>query len=204
MERREELRLEHSWTLGSLFPLVSFMVLTMAWGTLNRPDPLVFLAGFLLTLLAVVFLGAVALVVWSNPPEKRASLWIVFVPAFLLAVPVGLLIVEILESSYGMFGGLAFMVGMGMVLLVVAPLHGVFLVVGLVVRKKTATWVGDRVAQFSGLATGGMFSVAGLIMLATLRRQEHLARTAHETPALPLVVVVSCLLLWVLWVRRGR
>lgn len=176
----------------------------MAWGMLNRPDPSTVVAGLLLTLLGLVFVGAVVLVVWSNPPDKRASLWAVFLPAVVLAVPVGLLIVEILESSYGMFGAFAFIVGMGTVLLVVVPLHAIFLVVGLVVRKKSAAWIGDRVAQFSGIATGGMFSVAGLIMLFTLERQEHLARTAHETPGLPLVLGLLAVLVLVFWVRRSR
>ncbi len=103
-----------------------------------------------------------------------------------------------------MFGFFAFLMGMGLVLMVVAPVYLILLIVAFIVRRTGRPRGGDRVAQFAGLAAGGGFATAGVMMLFTLRRQEELARQAHDTPGVGLAVLLLVVLLAVLMLRRGR
>ncbi len=186
------------------FPAMAFLLLTFAWASLNNPVPRVGWAGFLLVLLAVLTGAAVWTVVHVHRDENRRWLPAVLLPAGLIAVPLGMILLDLLEEMYGFLGELAFMVGMGVVLLVVAPVYLVLLLVAFIVRRTGRPRGGDRIAQFAGLVTGGGFATAGILMLFTLRRQEELARQANEAPGLGLVVLLCAVLFVVLALRRAR
>jgi MFS family permease len=200
--QKESERAEYVWALALLFPVIAFFLFAFAWMFLNSPHPAVFPAGSFLVLLLLVSAGAVALVVWTHPPARRRSLWQVFVPAAVVAIPLGLALLAVVEDMYGTFGVIAFFYFMSIVLAVAVPLHGGMLIAAFIVRKKASLWTGDRMALGSGLATGGVFSVTGVLMLFSLDRQAQLAREAHEVPGLPVLVLLLVLILGVVLARR--
>lgn len=193
-----------TWAMALVFPATAFLLLTFAWGFLNNRSPEVGWAGFLLVLLAVLTIGAVWTVVYVHPDEHRRWLPAVLLPAGLVAVPLGMFLLSMLEDLYGMFGLLAFLITMGVVLLVVAPIYLILLLVAFIVRRTGRPRGGDRIAQVAGLITGGGFATAGILMLFTLRRQEELARQAHEAPGLGIMVLLFGVLFVVLVLRRAR
>lgn len=192
-----------AWSLALLFPPLTLIFLTIAWSFLNDSSPQMGWAGFVLVLLAMLTGGAVWSVVHTHPGEHRRWVPTVVLPALLVAVPMGLFLLAILEDMYGTFGFLGIMLGMGLVLTPVAPAYLFLLVVAFIMRRTGTGRGGDRIAQVAGLGAGGGFATAGILMLFTLRRQEELAREAH-TPALGLVGLLLVVLLTVLMLRRGR
>lgn len=155
-------------------------------------------------MLAFLSAGAVWSVVYTHPGDQRKWSLAIILPAVVVALPLGLFVLQTLEEMYGIFGFLSFMFGAGFVVLVFVPVYLVLLAAALVVRLTGRTRVGDRIAQFAGLVTGGGFAVAGVLMLFTLRRQEELARQAHETPGLGLVALLLVVLSAMVLLRRGR
>lgn len=192
-----------AWAMALLFPPLTLILLTIAWSFLNNSSPQVGWAGFVLVLLALLAVGAVWSVVHTHPDEHRRWVPAVVLPALLVAVPVGLFLLAIMEDMYGTFGFLGIMLGMGLVLTPVAPAYLLLLIVAFIMRRTGTQRGGDRIAQVAGLGAGGGFATAGIIMLFTLRRQEELARQAHDTPGLGVMVLLLVVVLGLMLLRRG-